>query len=367
MRDEAPDGLGHGSATGRPHPEADGAASTEPDPPRPLRAARLADIARAAGVHITTASRALRGSDGVGAETAARVREAARRLGYLPHPAAASLRTGRSTLFGVLVPRLTDPVAAAVCEGIEQGAAAAGYQTVVATSGDDHYAQRLRAEALLANRVDGLILGDARTDSFLVPELRRRGARVVLVSRRLPGAVSVTCDDLLGGRLAAEHLVELGHRDVGVIAGEPYASTGIERTRGFVAAFADSGLPVPDGNVLRSGFDARGGRQAAEALLARDPRPTALFAVSDTAAVGAMGAVHDAGLRVGDDVAVIGFDDVPFAAELPVPLTTVRSPMREMGRRAAAALAALVDGERVQPVRLRPELRVRASTLGTRR
>ncbi|RCV50103.1 LacI family DNA-binding transcriptional regulator [Marinitenerispora sediminis] len=364
MSGEVPDGSGH-AAAGRPAPEGGGSGEAGPWP-RPARPAKLADIAREAGVHVTTASRALRGSEGVGPETAARVREVAQRLGYLPHPAAASLRTGRSKLLGVVVPRLTDLVLATIYEGIEQGAASAGYQAVVANSGDDREAQRLRVATLLANRVDGLILGDARTDSPLVHELRRRGTKIVLTSRRLPGVVSVTCDDVLGGRMAAEHLVGLGHRDVGVIAGEPYASTGIERTRGFVTALADAGLPVPDANVLRSGFDVRGGREAAEELLARTPRPTALFAVNDFAAIGAMGAIRDAGLRVGDDVAVVGFNDVPLAAELPVALTTVRSPMREMGRQAALALVALIAGEHVESLRMRPELMARASTLGTR-
>ncbi|TDQ55421.1 LacI family DNA-binding transcriptional regulator [Actinorugispora endophytica] len=325
---------------------------------------RMSDVARATGVHITTVSRALRGSEGVGNATAERVRRAARELGYLPHPAAASLRTGRSKMIGVVVPRLTDLVLATVYEGIEEGSAAAGYQAVVANSGDDRAVQRLRVEALLGARVDGLILGDARTDSPLVGELVERGVTTVLTSRRLPGVPSVTCDDPLGGALAAEHLLGLGHRRVAVIAGEPYASTGIERTAGFLRACADAGVDVPADRVLNSRFDVRGGREAAEALLALSPRPTALFAVNDFAAIGAMGAIRDAGLRVGDDIAVVGYNDVPLASELPVALTTVRSPMRAMGREAARTLVRLIAGEDVESARLRPELRVRASSLG---
>ncbi|MEB3371776.1 LacI family DNA-binding transcriptional regulator [Saccharopolyspora mangrovi] len=341
-----------------------------PDPSRSegslSRPPTLADIAEAAGVHATTVSRAIRGGEGVGRKTAERVRAVARELGYLPNPAAASLRTGRSNMLGVVVPRLTDIVLATIYEGIESGSAAASYQTVVANSGDDLDTQRIRVETLLAARVGGLILGDARSDSGLVHELIDRGSNVVLTSRRLPGVLSVTCDDRLGGRLAAEHLLELGHRDLAVIAGEPYASTGVERTRGFQDVCAEQGVDLPEAHVLESRFDVRGGREAAEILLRLDPRPTALFAVNDFAAIGALGAIRDAGLRAGDDVAVVGFNDVPLAAELAVPLSSVRSPMWEMGYEAARTLIRLINGEECESLSLAPQLKARASSLGTR-
>ncbi|MEV4729928.1 LacI family DNA-binding transcriptional regulator [Saccharopolyspora sp. NPDC049426] len=332
----------------------------------PSRPPTLADIAEAAGVHATTVSRAIRGGDGVGRKTAERVRAVARELGYLPNPAAASLRTGRSSMLGVVVPRLTDIVLATIYEGIESGSAAAGYQTVVANSGDDRETQRVRVETLLAARVGGLILGDARSDSGLVHELIDRGSKVVLTSRRLPGVLSVTCDDQLGGRMAAEHLIELGHRHLAVIAGEPYASTGVERTQGFRDVCAEQGVVLPETHVLESRFDVCGGREAAEILLQLDPRPTALFAVNDFAAIGALGAIRDAGLRAGDDVAVVGFNDVPLAAELAVPLSSVRSPMWEMGFEAARTLIRLINGEECESLALAPQLKARASSLGSR-
>lgn len=327
------------------------------------RPATLADIAREARVHVTTASRALRGSEGVGHATAERVRTVAARLGYLPHPGAKSLRTGRSHTLGVVVPKLTDLVLATVYEGIEEGATAHGYQTVVANSGDDPEVRRARVGAFLANRVDGLILGDARKGDPLVHELLDAGTKLVLTSRRMPGVLSVTCDDIVGGALVAEHLLDLGHTRIGIIAGEPYASTGVERTSGFLQVCARRGVDVPEGAVVNSRFDVAGGRAVAEKLLARSPRPTALFAVNDFAAIGAMGAIRDAGLHVGEDVAVVGYNDVPLAAELPVGLTTVRSPMREMGRRAALTLIGLLGEEDVTSVLMDPTLSVRASSL----
>ncbi|WP_255274719.1 substrate-binding domain-containing protein [Actinomadura madurae] len=118
---------------------------------------------------------------------------------------------------------------------------------------------------------------------------------------------------------------------MGVIAGEPFASTGADRTAGFVDRYRDAGLPVPGSHVVHSRFDAAGGRDAAEALLRLEPRPTAIFAVNDFSAIGALGVLRDHGLRPGKDVAVAGYNDTPLAAELPIPLTSVRSPMRQMG------------------------------------
>ncbi|MGW4824943.1 LacI family DNA-binding transcriptional regulator [Streptomyces sp. NPDC004227] len=328
----------------------------------------LAQIARQAGVHVSTVSRALSPDEsvrgGVATDTATLIRTLAEELGYQRDPAGAALRTGRSRMLGVLVPRLTDIVLATIYEGIDAAAAAAGYHTVVANTGDDPELQRRRADALLARRVDGLVLGDARSDSDLVAELARQHIPLVLVSRRLPGRISVTTDDVLGGRLAAEHLLELGHRRVAVVAGEPYASTGAERTQGFLDACAEAGLPVPESHVVRSRFDVPGGRAAAERLLTLRPRPTAVFAVNDFAAIGVMAAVRDAGLTVGRDVAIVGYNDVPLAAALPVSLTSVSSPMYRMGEVAATTLVNMLNGKPGRSRRLRPALVARASTLG---
>jgi LacI family transcriptional regulator len=332
--------------------------------------ATLATIAERVGVHVSTVSRALSPDEavrrGVAAATAAQIQALATELGYHPNPAGTALRTGRSQVLGVLVPRLTDIVLATIYEGIDAAASAAGYHTVVANTGDDPDLQRRRADALLARRVDGLILGDARTDSTLAADLARQGIPLVLVSRRLPQRVSVTTDDVLGGRLAGDHLVALGHRYVGVVAGERYASTGVERTAGFLTAYREAGRIVEDRYVVPSRFDVAGGRIAAEQLLALHPRPTAIFAVNDFAAIGVMGAVRDAGLRVGHDVAVIGYNDVPLAAELPVPLTSVHAPMFDMGQQAAITMLRILDGRPARSRRLQPHLAVRASTVPDR-
>ncbi|WP_100498073.1 LacI family DNA-binding transcriptional regulator [Geodermatophilus chilensis] len=333
----------------------------------------LRDVAVRAGVHVSTASRVLRRRDrgtesrGRLSDTAERVRRIADELGYRPDPYAASLRTQRTDTFGVLVPALTDLVLATIYDAIEETAKERGYDTFVANTRDDLEEQRRRVDLLLDRRVDGLILGDARLDSTFVDELAARDVPFVLTSRRHGAHPSVTCDDELGGRLAAQHLLALGHRRVAVVAGEPYASTGQDRTRGFLDVCRESGVRVPASRVLHSRFDVAGGRAAAERLLAVRTPPTAVFAVNDFAAIGVMGALRDYGMRVGEDVAVVGYNDVPIARELPVPLSTVRSPLREMGEQAVAALCARLDGQDIGVVRLAPEMIRRASSVPVRR
>jgi LacI family transcriptional regulator len=267
-------------------------------------------------------------------------------------------------VIGVLVPRLTDFVLARIYEGIDAAAAAGGYSTFVANTTDDPELRGERLEQFLLKRVDGIVLGDARLGGDdLVKTLTRRSVPYVLVSRRLRGHLSATTDDMTGGTLAGEHLLELGHERVGVVAGEPYASTGVERTSGFLRAYTRAGITVPKEHVVHSRFDVRGGYTAATRLLDVGPRPTAIFAVNDTAAIGVMGALRERGLQPGKDVAVVGYNDIPEAAQMPVPLTSVASPMFDMGSTGMRLLLQLMRGEPATSCRLSPELIARASTL----
>ncbi|MFB7669508.1 LacI family DNA-binding transcriptional regulator [Kitasatospora sp. NPDC056138] len=328
----------------------------------------LQGIAERLGLSISTVSRVLNASAAQQARaasprTALRIRELAQELGYRPNPHATGLRTRRSNLVGVLFPRLSEIVVATIYEGIEEEAAAHGLSTFVTNTHDDPDLQRERIAMVLGRRVDGLIIGDAHLDGAALDAPGLRRTPYVLVNRRSGAAhPAVTCDDGLGGRLAAEHLLDLGHRRVGVVAGEAFASTGADRAAGFVERYRQAGVPVPDRRIHHCPFDIAGGRAAATALLRQNPRPTAIFAVNDLAAIGAMGAARDLGLRLGQDLALIGYNDTPIAAELPVPLTTVRSPMAEQGRLAIRQLLRRLTGEPAASEQLRPDLVVRAST-----
>jgi LacI family transcriptional regulator len=331
------------------------------------RPVTLRTIADAAGVHVSTVSRALRRAAAPGGQVSAadaRIMALAKELRYMPNPNAASLTTNRSTALGVLVPHLTDIVLSLVYDAIEGAANSAGYETFVANTHDEPAEQVRRFELLLGRRVDGLILGDAHLDGTNLAELERRKVRFVLVSRRSPGYLSVCGDDYRGGRQIGEHLAGLGHTEVGIVAGPPWASTSVDRVAGCVHALAEAGITVPPSNIVELGFDAKHGHEGAEQLLALRRPPTAIFAVNDFSAIGAIGALRERGLRPGRDVAVAGYNDISVAGELMVPLTTVRSPVQEMGVRAVQTLLAVLHGLPTSSTTLATELVVRESTRG---
>lgn len=328
----------------------------------------LRTVAELASVHTSTVSRALSphqaGVRVASAATLARVREVADRIGFERNPSAANLRLKKTNTIGVLVPRLSDLVLANIYEGIERQANAHGVLTMVTNTHDRDDDRGIKADMLLKRRVDGLILGDARfVDDALLASLHGRGIPFVLVSRRSATYPSVTCDDAAGGALVARHLIENGHRELAVIAGQDYASTGLDRTAGFLRAANDMGVAVREDRVIRSGFDTQAGHAAAVELLGSPNPPTAIFAVNDFAAIGAMGAIRDAGLTAGLDIAVVGYNDVSLARELPIALSSVESPHEEMGARSVELLLALMAGGEVESELLEPVLTVRESSV----
>lgn len=338
----------------------------EPVPaPRRSQAATHKLIAERAGVHPSTVSRILRREETPTradfAATAARVREIALSLGYRPDLTAASLRTRRTRVFGVLLPQLHDVVLATILSGVDSEAFGLGYQTIVTNTFGGTQRRRERFEMLLSRRVDGLVIGDATLDDGIYDELEASGTQAVLVNHRRPGVISVTGGDEQGGRLVGEHLAAEGHLDVGIVAGPAYPVVR-ERVRGCVKALEHAGVEVPRDRVLGSSFDADGGRAATEQLLASGRTPTAIFAVNDSAAIGVMGCLRDHGLTVGRDVAVVGYNDIAIAKDLPIPLSSVHAPLRSMGEAAARLLVELVDGGDPASVDLPPTLQVRESS-----
>lgn len=328
----------------------------------------LRKIADELGVSPSTVSRVLAtaGSDALrwaSADTVARIRAFAELHGYSPNPQASSLRTRRSGLIGVLVPRLQDYVLATIYEGIEEAASEAGLSTFVTNSRDVAENQRARTRMMIDRRVDGLIYGDAHLDHQFLDEVHQQGIKFALVSRTAGDYPSATVDDRKGGRLVGQHLADTGRRNVAVLAGLPFTSTARGRSGGCVEALRENDIDVPPERVVFSGFDPAGGRAAIEQILARGPVPDAIFATNDFAAIGAFGVLRDRGIRVPDDVALVGYNDTPLAEGGAVPLTTIRSPMHEMGRRAVGLLLEVLAGRRPESVVLEPELIVRSSSM----
>lgn len=324
----------------------------------------MKELAELAGVDISTVSRALRGdTKRVAASTIARVQTLAREIGYVPDPVASSLRSGRSGIIGVLVPSLSDIVMGILVSAIDDAARDLGLLSTVVATHDDRRTRERAIERFLSRRVDGLILCDSEVGEALPEPLLAKKVPFVFAMRSSSDGVSVTADDTLGGRLVAGHFLDAGHRVIGVVPGPPRARTALDRVGGFSSVVTASGrteLVTPPAGL--GGFGVDDGFAATRALLARDHRPTAVFCPNDHSAIGAGRAIRDAGLRVGSDVALVGYNDIPQAAYLETPLSSVRTDVGAMGRGAAEQLVASVRGHEAASVTLTPTLVVRASS-----
>ena len=321
----------------------------------------LLDVAAAAGTSKSTVSRILdERLPRSESPTAQRVRQVAAELGYVRDPSASSLRRGTTMTIGVVVPRLTDTVMAMLYESLAHAGRRSGHFTIVATTDDEPDADRTAVEALLRRRVDGLILSTARLGDDFPSELAASGVPYVLALRTDGHSLASVGDDELGGYLAARHLLDLGHRRIGLIAGPEYASSARGRVAGYRRAMAEAGVDVPPAWVAASTFGIEAGARAAHALMSLDPRPTAVFAVNDNTAVGALSAFEHLGLSVPKDVSLVGYNDIPIVSHLPTPLTSVRVPFDQI---ASAALELLISG----PQGDRGRVRVAPPTLIPRR
>ena len=326
----------------------------------------LREVPKAAGVSVSTASRVL--DDRVPPSqnaTAVRVREVAVALGYRRNTFASSLRRGQATTIGVLVPRLRDTVMALMFEAIGRAAERRGYFAIVATAGDDPAEEQRAAHTLLDRNVDGLIIASSRRDDPLPRELREQRVPHALVLRTDGISPSSVGDDELGGYLAARHLLDLGHTDIAVLPGPLFTSTATGRLAGATKALTDAGhAPNPE-LVIETGFGIEDGMEAGRRLFAARARPTAVFAANDNLAIGVMAAAHHHGLSVGDDIALVGYNDIPLAGLLPVPLTSVRTPFDQI---AATAIDLMLQSHsEAEPVkRALPTLIPRKSSGTTR-
>lgn len=326
----------------------------------------LHDVAREAGVSKSTVSRMLDerlpSSD---SPKARHVRDVARKLGYVRDLSAANLRRGSTGTIGVIVPRLTDTVMAMFYEAVSAAAAQQSRFAIVATTDDNPEASREAADALIRRGVDGLILTTARERDNLAAELRERGIPFVLALRHNGKTSASVGDDQLGGYLATRHLVDLGHKRIGIIAGPDYATSSLGRLAGYMKALEEARIAAAPELIIPSTFSIESGETAAHALLTLDDPPTAIFAINDNTAIGSMSAIAQAGLSVPQDISLVGYNDIPIVSRLPVPLTTVRVPF---DRVAEVALQLLADSENSPKViKITPSLIPRKSTtaLGT--
>ena len=321
----------------------------------------MAELAELAGVDASTVSRALKGdSRRVAAPTMARIQALAAENGYRPHATASALRTGRTGVIGVLMPALTDVVMATMFEAMAHAARTAGLQAVVATTHGGRQAHRAAVSGLLQRGVDGMILADSVLNRGISAELVESGVPFVCALRPHEAYPVALADDRAGGALAARHLLDLGHREVCVLAGPANVSTAAGRLAGFRETWRDGGGSVT--GLRHGGFGVRDGHRTMRRLLEDAAPPTAVFAVNDDNAVGAARALGEHGLRAGADIALVGYNDVDVSSYLPVPLTSVRNDLTRIGRTAVRLLCRRIQGEDVTSVVIRPELIARESS-----
>lgn len=329
--------------------------------------ASLKDVAAHAGVSFQTVSKVLKGAPvAVSDATRARIHAAAEELGYVPNALARGLLSRSTYSIGIIADDLEDWAMAQFVVGAEQEARSNGHAVMIGTAlGSDGLAY---LRQLVERRVDGVLSAAPRLekDAEIGALLRERIPAVGLHHFPGGGIPVVGSSHSQTGRLVATHLMELGHEAVGMVTGPRSRRVVATRSKGFRAALTDGGVELPVDRVVETDWSPEGGFVGASELLDRDPGVSAIFAHNDLIALGVLSALHQRGVRVPDDCAVVGCDDMPFSAYLTPALTTVRIPMRETGQRAMALLLDRIRGEEVESrVNLPTELIVRESTAGS--
>ncbi|MCD6291124.1 MAG: LacI family DNA-binding transcriptional regulator [Anaerolineae bacterium] len=328
-----------------------------------------ADVARLAGVSRATVSYVINGradrSVSITEETRQRVLWAIEQLGYQPHAAAQSLRSGMTKIIGLLIPDMHNPHYWQIVRGVEDAARAEGYDLLLASTSLDPKREQHSVRALLRRRIDGLILlltfGDRLASE--IEMLARRHGPVVLLGGQVPGLDVVEPGYESGAAQMMRYLLSLGHRRIAFIHGVACPTLGGERLTVYRRVLQERGW-LNERWVIHCGSTLEDGYQAASHLLDCSPRPTAILVVNDLLAIGALRAVADRGLRVPEDISIAGFDDIEVAAYLTPPLTTVRVDSETLGRESVRlVLARMRDPERpLQHIRVSAQLIVRAST-----
>ncbi len=335
--------------------------------------AGIKDVAREAGVSVGTVSNVINRPDMVSEETRVRVQRVIERLGYVRSESARQLRAGRSRIMALLVLDMGNPFFVDVARGAERAARAAGLGVMVCNSGESAAEEAEYLGLFAEQRVRGVLVTPADATGRNLESFRRHHIPFVLVDRVAAGSseCSVSVDDIAGGALAVRHLAAAGHRSIAFVSGPSHLQQIKDRRAGALLALAEAGLP-PEAlqDLPTEALNVAAGRDAGSRLLGLTQRPTAVFCANDLLALGVLQAVYAAGVRVPQDLAIVGYDDIEFAAAAAVPLTSVRQPALTMGTMAAEMLLEetgdSADAHQHRRVVLLPELVVRGSTLGSR-
>jgi DNA-binding LacI/PurR family transcriptional regulator len=332
---------------------------------RAARQPSIKDIARLANVSHPTVSRALQNSPLVNPKTAERIRKIAEQAGYHASAVARGLVTRRSRTIGLVVTTVADPFTSEVFSGIEQEAHDHGYGVFLADSNADPQREKEIVRNFAERRVDGIIVTSSRVGALYLPLLSEMMVPIVLLNDQHPGAFvhSVMIRNQEGSRAAASHLIGLGHRRIAYLGDQTGYQSDAERSAGYREALAEAGIGFTPELVVQGDGKPEGGLRAMDQLLALADPPTAVCCYNDMTALGAMRSIYLHGLRVPEDISVVGFDDLFLASYTQPPLTTVRQPMRRMGQLAMESLFKLMSGDEEEiRIKVDADLIVREST-----
>jgi len=316
----------------------------------------IRDVARAAGVSTATAARALGGYGHASPAARRKVSESARQLGYRPNVVARALVSRATTTVGLVVGDIENPFFAAAARGLADVMDAHGYTVLLANADEDAGRERRAVDALRARQVDGMVVVPAPGASpEHLTELVTAGVPLVLLDRAVVGvaADSVLVRNVAGARAAVAHLAGLGHRRIGVVSDSPDITSSAERIQGYRQALRAAGIAPEPGLISIGGPTRDDGEAAALRLLDRPDRPTAVFTANNFMTVGALRAARSLALRIPEDVALVGFDDLDWTTLVQPPVTVVRQPVADLGRVAGERLLRRLDGDAGPPKRIR--------------
>lgn len=331
--------------------------------------ASIKDVALRAQVSITTVSHVINRTRFVSDKVRAEVETAVRELGYVPSAVARSLKSNTTRTIGMLIPNCTNPYFAEIVRSVEDHCFEAGYTLILCNTDDDPHRQGVYLQVLSEKRIDGMIIISTGQDEDLLRLLKGLPIPTVLLDRDID---EVNCDlvqnaHMQGAQMATQYLVDLGHRRIACLAGPDDLTPSTQRIEGWREALAHNGLTDESAHLLwHSDFSSQGGYATMQTILAQPQRPTAVFVGNDLMGMGALSAAHEAGIRVPQDMSLIGFDDIELAHFTSPALTTIAQPKDRIGVAAVDMLLERIQGGRVEArkVLFQPELIVRHSTAG---
>jgi LacI family transcriptional regulator len=316
---------------------------------RPTKDVTIVEVARHAGVSITTVSHALSGNRRVAESTRARIDDSIRELGYRPNAFARGLRTERSHMVALIIPDITNPYYPTLARGMQDALHSGGYQTLVGSTDGRREQERSFLNDSLQRRVDGLAFASFATTARMLAPVLQTDIPLVSIGTTIRHRTidCVRTDDVAGSHDATAYLIERGYSPIGMIGGPPGTSPSDHRLDGHRNALREAGVRWDPKLVAIGDFTRAGGARAMSELLARQVIPRAVFCANDLMAIGAMDAIREVGLRIPDDVALVGYDDIEAASLVTPDLTTVVNPAYEMGRACGRLLLERMTGRRV--------------------